>query len=59
MAAVHLTTIPCECSAANKHIEGHIIGEFRPCINNIVYARFEDFMLFLCVFMSVLSVFLR
>ena len=59
MTAVHLTTTPCERSAANKHTEGHIIGEFRPCINNIVYARFEVFRPFLCVFISDFSVFLR
>ena len=52
MAAVHFTIIPCEPHAANRHMESHIF-------NNIVYARFEVFRTFLCVFMSVFSVFVR
>ena len=59
MAAVHLTTIPCEPNTINKHIESQIFGEIRPCTNNIVYARFEVFRTLLCVFMSVLGVFVR
>ena len=42
MAAVHFTAIPCEPNTANRHIESHFC-EFRPCTDNIVYARFEVF----------------
>ena len=53
MAAVHFTTIPCE--PANRAISTHgkpYFGEIHPCTNKIVYARFEVFRPFLCVFMS-------
>ena len=50
MAAVHFTTIPCESNAANRHIESHIFYEILSCTNSIVYARFEVFKSFLCVF---------
>ena len=50
MAAVHFTTIPYEPNPANRHIQSHVFGEIRPCCNNIVYARFEVFRTFLCVF---------
>ena len=53
MAALHFTRIPCEPQTAVRHIEIH------PCTNNIVYARFESFRIFLYVFMSVCRVFLR
>ena len=59
MAAVHFTTIPCEPNIANRHIWKPYFWEIRPCTNNIVYARFEVFRTFLCVFMSVFRVFVR
>ena len=58
MAPVHFKT-PCEPNTTKKHIESHIFCEIRPCTNNIVYARFEVFRTFLCVFMSVFRVFVR
>ena len=58
MAAVHFTTIPCESNAANRHIV-IFFYEILSCTNSIVYARFEVFKSFLCVFMSVFRVFVR
>lgn len=55
-------TIPCEPHTAIRLIESHIVFEFRPCINNIVYCmlrRFEDFRTSLYVFMSVFKGFRR
>ena len=57
MAAVHFTTIPCE---PNRGISTHrkpSFGEIHPCINKIVYARFEIFIPFLCIFMSGFRIF--
>ena len=51
--------IPFEPNTANRHTETHIFHEFRPCTNNIVYARFEVFGTFLCILMSVFRVFVR
>ena len=34
-------------------------GEINPCTNKIVYARFEIFRLFLCVFMSDFRIFVH
>ena len=59
MAALHFTTIPCGTNTANRHIESHILCEIRSCTNNIVYAIFERFFNFLCVFMNVFRVFVR
>ena len=61
MAAVHFTTIPCEPNIATRYIESLflLIREICPCTNNIVYARFEDLITFLCDFMSVFRVFVR
>ena len=59
MAAVHFTTIPCESNAANRHIESHIFYEILSCTNSIVYARFEVYKSFLCIFMNVFRVFVR
>ena len=53
MAAVHFTTklyIPCEPNTAKRHIESHVFCKVRPCANHIVYARFEVFKTFLCIF---------
>ena len=50
MAAVHITTMPCEPSTANWHMESHILCEIRPCTNNIWYARFEVFRTFFVSF---------
>ena len=52
MVAVHFTTIPGEPNRAFSTHRKPYFGEIHPCTNNIVYARFEDFRLFLCVFMS-------
>ena len=50
MVAVHFSIIPCEPNIFNTHIASHIFGEIRPCTNDIVYARFEGFRSFLCIF---------
>ena len=50
MAAVHYTTIPCELNTVCRHNESHILCEIRPWTNNIVYATFEVFRTFLCLF---------
>ena len=57
MAAVPLTTMPCEPYSANK-VQGpsHIFAILDPV--NIVYAEFEDFEL-LCTFLWGLLQFLR
>ena len=57
--AVHFTKIPCEPNTANSHIDSHMFCQILPCTNTTVYARFESFRTFLCVFMSVLRVFVR
>lgn len=44
------------CEFIDKDIDYFIILFF--VINNIVYVRFEGFWIFLCVFMSIVSVFL-
>ena len=58
MEAVHFTTIPCLPNTANWQKESHVVVFLLTCpyTNNIVYARFEVFRTFLCVFMNVLSV---
>ena len=56
MAAVHFTTIPCE---PNKTHGKPYFGEIHPFANKIVYARFEIFRPFLCVFMSGFRIFVR
>ena len=57
MAVVHFTTIPCEPDTANRHVESNISGKICPCTNNNTHARFEDFRIFLCVFISDFGVF--
>ena len=61
MMAVHFTTIPCK---PNRAIIAHIeikpyFGEIHPCTNKIVFARFEVFRPFLCIFMSGFRIFVR
>ena len=36
-------------------MESYTFREIGPCTNNIVYAKFEDFITFLYVFMKVLG----
>ena len=50
LAAVHVTTIPCEANIANGHKESHIFCEIRP---HTVYARFEVLRTFVCVSVRV------
>ena len=59
MAAVLFSTMLCEPNTANRHIQSHIFGKIIPCTKNIVFARFEIFRTFLCVFMSIFRVFVR
>ena len=42
---------------AKRHIEKPSFFKIRPCTNSIVYAGFDVFRSFLCVFMSVVGVF--
>jgi len=60
MAAAHFTTIPCECNTAHKaqRNKPHFYS-ICPCTKDIVYARFEDFIALLYVFMNVVKVFVR
>ena len=68
MAAVRLTTIPCEPNIANRHIERHcyyyyfiylfiyfFFCEICSCTNNVVYARFEVFETSLCFYKCFLA----
>ena len=65
MTAVYFTTITCKPNTANRHIEnlsfflGGGGGGIRPCTNNILYARFGVFRTLLCVFMSIVRVFVH
>ena len=54
MAAVHLTTIPCEPNTAlMAHRKLVCFCKIHPRTNNIVHAGFQGFRAFLCAFMSV------
>ena len=61
MAAVHFISIPCEPSTADRHIEKAILfaNFFLELTTLHVYARFEVFITFLCVFMSGFKIFVR
>ena len=59
MAAVHFTTIPCEPNTACKAQRKPNFYNICPCTKDIVYARFEDFVTLLYVFMNVGKVFVR
>ena len=59
MAAVHLTTIPCEPNTAHVAHRMLCFCEIHPRTNNIVHAGFQGFRTFLCAFMSVFAVFAR
>ena len=59
MAAVHLTTIPCEPNTAHMAHRLLCFCEIHPHTNNIVHAGFQGFRAFLCAFMSVFAVFAR
>ena len=56
MVAVHFTTMPCEPNTANRHKESHSFFKICLCSSNILYARFEVFKTFLCIFMDVFRV---
>ena len=59
MAAVHFTTIHCE---PNRTISTHgnpYFEEMHLCTNKIVYARFDVFRPFLCVFIRGFMIFVR
>ena len=47
MAAIHLTTIPCEPNTANMAHRKLCFCEILPRTNNIVHARFQVFKVFL------------
>ena len=59
MAAVHFTIIPCEPNRAISIRTKPYFGEINPCTNKIVYARFEVFRPFLCIFMSGFRIFVH
>ena len=61
MAAQYFTTIPCEPNPSQKAQRKTFfsLGKIRPYSKKIVYARFEIFRTFLCVFKSVFRVFER
>ena len=59
MAAVHFTTIPCEPNRAISTHGKSYFGKSHPCTNKILYARFEVFRPFLCVFKSGFRIFVR
>jgi len=57
MAAVHFTTVPCEPNTACKAQRKPNFYNICLCTKDIVYARFEDFVTLLCVFMNVVKAF--
>ena len=59
MVAVHFTTIPCNPNTAHKLQRKPKFYDIFPCTRDIVYARFEDSIALLCVFMNVVKVFVR
>ena len=59
MAALHFTIILCEPNRAITTHRKTYFGEIHPGTNKIVYARFEVFRPFLCVFMIGFRIFVR
>jgi len=59
MEAVHFTPIPCKPNTACKAQRKPNFYNICPCTKDIVYARFEDFVTLLYVFMNVVKVFER
>ena len=59
MAAVQFTTIPCESNTAYKTQRKQNFYNICPCTKDVVYARFEDFIALLYVFMNIVKVFVR
>ena len=59
MAAVHLTTIPCEPNTVHMEHRKPCFCEIYPRTNNIVYAGFQGCGAFLCAFMRVFAIFAR
>ena len=59
MAAVHFTTIPREPNTAYRAQRKPKFYNICPCMKDIVYARFKDFVTLLYVFMNVGKVFVR
>ena len=58
-AAVHFTTIPCEPNTACKAQRKPNFYNICPWTKGIVYARFEDFVTLLCVFMNIVKALAR
>lgn len=50
-------TIPCEPNAAHKAEGNPYFCYTCPCTYDTVYARLEDFRTFLCIFMSIVKIF--
>jgi len=59
MVAVHFTTIPCKPNTACKTQRKPNFYNICLCTKDIVYARFEDFVTLLCVFMNIVKAFAR
>ena len=59
MADVHFTTMPCEPNTAYKPQRKPNFCNICPCTKKIEEPRLEDFITFLCNFMSVVKVFVR
>ena len=59
MASVHFTTMPCEPNAAYMAQSKPNFYNMCFCTKDTVQLRFEDFIIFLYVFMSVVMAFLR
>jgi len=57
MAVVHFTTIPSEPNTAYKAERKPYVYNICPCTKDILYARFEDFIALLYVFINVVKVF--
>ena len=56
MAAVHFPQYLANLTESLAHLESHILANFHPCTNTIVYARFEVFRPFLRVLMVFLDI---
>ena len=59
VVAVHFTAISCEPNRAITTLRKPYFEEINPCTNKIVYARFEVFRSFLCVFISGFRIYVR
>ena len=59
MADIHFTRIPCKANTAYKALRKPNFYNICPFKKGIVYARFEDFITLLYVFMNDIKVFVR